>query len=70
MFEVWDWHIEKIFQLFCNPQELDNAFCLLAEMSVQLERIVSIHLGHFKIVFWPSDQCEKRDTDGFAHQAR
>jgi hypothetical protein len=51
MFEVWNWYIENILQLFGNTQELDNAFCLLAEMSIQPERFASIHLGHFKIVF-------------------
>ena len=52
MFEVWNWHVEEILQFFGNAQELDNAFCLLAEMSIQSERFASVHLGHFKIVFY------------------
>jgi len=51
MFEVGNWHIEEILQFFGNAQELDDPFCLLAEMSVQPERFASVHLGHFKIVF-------------------
>ena len=51
MFEVWDLHVEKILQLFCDTQELNNTFCLFAEMSVQPERFRGIHLGHFEIMF-------------------
>ena len=64
MFEVWNWHIKYIVQLSGDTQELDHAFCLLAEMSVQLERFVGIHLGYFKIAFWPSDQYENATPMG------
>lgn len=69
VFEIWNRDVEEILQFFGNAQELDNTLCLLAEMSVQPERFASVHLGHFKIMFWPGIQCRKRDVGEIAHRA-
>ena len=65
VFEVWNRHFKNVFQLFGNTKELDNAFCLLAEMSIQSERFGGIHLGHFKIMFWPSFSTNSVTSEGF-----
>jgi hypothetical protein len=62
-FKVWNLHTKEILKLFCDTEELDNSFRLLTEMPVQPERFGCIHLGHFKIVFWPSIQNEQGHTD-------
>lgn len=52
MFEIRDGYVEDVLQLLRDAEVFDDVFGLLTEVAVDGERLFSVDVGHFEVVFY------------------